>query len=75
MTSASANPDLLEKVTEIITEHSSSVRLHRLDQTPTSFQVDFSVSFSDYAALTRVRGQLMELQEDIEVCLLDQHGF
>jgi uncharacterized membrane protein YhiD involved in acid resistance len=65
--------DLLDKIVDILNRHSDEVNIHRLDETGTSWQGDFFVSFSDYSRLKEATAQLRLLDPGLEITFLDNH--
>jgi hypothetical protein len=64
-------PDLLENIVNVLKEHSLEARLRRVDESPDSFQSDFSVSIDDIGKLDDMKRALKSKDNDLEISFLD----
>jgi len=71
VSAATPKPDLLDNIVNVLGEYSISVRLRRVDETPDSFQCDFSVSFDDFEQLRNMKRALRSMDGDLDVSFLD----
>lgn len=67
----SPEPDLLERITEVLESNAAVVRLRRLDESADSFQCDFSVSFDRHPELTETKRQLQSVSDRLQISFLD----
>ena len=71
ISSATPVPGLLDSIVSVLDEHSSSVRLRRIDETSEIFQGDFSVSFEDFEQLKNMKDALRSMDGNLDVSFLD----
>ena len=64
----------IEKIIDILSKHSSSVSLKRIDENADELEVSFLLFVENYNQLITAKNSLKELDKDMRISYLDQHG-
>ena len=64
----------LEKVLNILKEHSTEVNLRRVNETNEEFEAAFIIEFADYTQFRDATKQIKEIDRDLTITFMDQKG-
>jgi len=64
----------IECIIDILKKHSTSVSLKRIDESGDVLEVSFLLFVDNYNELIRAKNSLKELDENMNISYLDQHG-
>ena len=62
---------LLEKIIEVVSEHSSGVNLRRFDETPDAIEVALIVTFNDLSQLTSGKDALEKIDNKLKFSFIE----
>ena len=70
------NPDKidLKQIVTILNNYCSAVNMKRFDETNEMLEASFSVEFSDYEQIEKVRSDLSKLSKSVKITFLDSQG-
>lgn len=60
-----------QKIIDILEKHSSSLRLKRIDESGTYFEVSFLVSFKNYKDIQNSKSDLKQIYSDLNITYMD----
>ena len=63
--------DILEKITEILADHATSIRLNRFDESKNTFEADFLLTIESLEDFSSIKNKLRELEPGLKIVLLD----
>jgi uncharacterized membrane protein YhiD involved in acid resistance len=74
ISSANSATVSLDKISEALESHCSTVNLRRFDESSGTIEASFLVEFSDFERLNQTRQALRQLDPDLQITFLDNKG-
>lgn len=65
------NGDILDKITDILSQNSAAIRMNRFDSSEHAFQADFLIDIDNMESFSKIKNELNELEPNLKISLLD----